>query len=37
MDNWNADGYSFETDMSINKEDDDDMAEFEAACARMLQ
>ena len=36
MDNWNAGGYSFETDKSISNEDDE-MAAFEAECARMLE
>ena len=36
MDNWNSGGYSFETDKSISDEDDE-MAAFEAECARMLE
>ena len=36
MDNWNSGGYSFETDRSISDEDDE-MAAFEAECARLLE
>ena len=36
MNNWNTGGYSFETDKNISDEDDE-MAAFEAECARMLQ
>ena len=36
MDNWNAGGYSFETDSHMTDEDDE-MAAFEAECAKKLE
>ena len=36
MNNWNSDGYSFETDRNIS-EKDDELEAFEAECARMLE
>ena len=36
MDNLNSGGYSFETEKSISGEDDE-MAAFEAECAKMLE
>lgn len=38
MEIWNAGGYSFETDMKLGDgNDDDEMAAFEAECAKMLE